>query len=309
VEAVAFLRDGRLVSGSFDATVHLWDSAGRHLKAFAGEEPIWSLAASPDGTRVAFSAAERTLATVELTTGERKQLRSDGALSTWDVAFSPDGKLVAVGEGTDVRVWDWAAGTSRLLHGHTALVQHVAFSPSGDMLASAAGDTTVALWTLADGKPRFLRGHANSVKWVTFSHDGAMLASSGLDGTVRVWRVSDGSGRTLVGHHGAVPCVAFSPDGRLLASGGDDRTVRLWDTASGESRVVRGHERPVRSIVFSPDGKTLASVGRDGALQLIRLEEMPQPLFGGHDARTLRPLIDRATAAQIGPDDKPVSPY
>jgi hypothetical protein len=36
---------------------------------------------------------------------------------------------------------------------------------------------------------------------------------------------------------------------------------------------------------------------------------MPQPLFGGHDAKTLRPLIDRATAAQIGPDDRPVSPY
>ncbi|MDB4971104.1 MAG: High-affnity carbon uptake protein Hat/HatR [Myxococcales bacterium] len=309
VEAVAFLRDGRLVSGSFDATVHLWDATGKHLNAFAGEEPIWSLAPSPDGTHVAFSAAERTLATVDLATGAKKELRSDGALSTWDVAYSPDGTLIAVGEGPDVRVWDWANDTSRPLRGHAALVQHVAFSPSGDMLASASGDTTVALWTLADGKPRFLRGHTNTVKWVTFSPDGAMLASSGLDGNVRLWRVSDGSGRTLVGHHGAVPCVAFSPDGRLLASGGDDRTVRLWDTSSGESRVVRGHERPVRSIVFSPDGKMLASVGRDGALLLVRIEELPQPLFGGHDARTLRPLVDRATTAQIGPDDRPVSPY
>jgi WD40 repeat protein len=217
VETVIFLRDGRLVSGSFDATVHVWDPSGKPLQRFAGEEPIWSLAASPDGARVAFTAAERTLVSIDLASGARKETRSDGALSSWDVAFSPDGKLVAVGEGSDVRVWDWSAGSSRMLHEHTGLVQHVAFSPSGTMLASASGDTTVALWDLDSGKPRVLRGHTNSVKWVAFSPDGAMLVSSGLDGTVHLWRVSDGSGRTLVGHHGAVPCVVFSPDGRMLA--------------------------------------------------------------------------------------------
>ena len=309
VESVGFLRDGRLVSGSFDATVRLWDAAGRLLKTFVGEEPIASLATSPDGTRVAFAGAAHTLTTLELGSGERKQAHTDGALSGWDVAFSPDGTLVAVGEGSDVRVWDWAGGSSRLLRGHTGLVQHVAFSPSGQMLATASADTTLGLWDLAGGSGRFLRGHTNGVRWVGFAPDGASLASSGLDGTVRVWRVSEGNGRVLIGHHGAVGGVVFSPDGRLLASAGDDHTVRIWDAASGESRVVRGHEGPVRSVAFSPDGKTLASVGRDGALQLVRLDQLPQPIFGGHDARTLRPLVERATSALIGPDDRPASPY
>ncbi len=309
VETVIFLRDGRLVSGSFDATVHVWDGAGRALKSFIGAEPIWSLAASPDGSRVAFTAAEHSLVSIDLATGARKESRTEGALSSWDVAFSPDGKRVAVGEGTDVRIWDWAAGTSRLLHGHTGPVQHVAFSPSGTMLASASGDTTVALWDLDSGKPRILRGHTNSVKWVAFSPDGATLVSSGLDGTVHLWRVSDGRGRALVGHHGAVPCAVFSPDGGMVASAGDDRTVRLWDAATGESRVLRGHDGPVRAVAFSPDGKSIASVGRDGALQLVRLDDMTQPLFGGHDARRLRPQLERATTAAIGSDGRPVSPY
>jgi eukaryotic-like serine/threonine-protein kinase len=309
VETIAFLRDGRLVSGSFDATVHVWDAQGRPSKSFAGEEPIWSLAASPDGTRVAFAATERTLVSIDLTSGDRKQMKSDGALSGWDVAASPDGKLIAVGEGADVRVWDWAAGTSRLLRGHTGLVQHVAFSPSGTMLASASSDTTVALWDLDSGTPRLLRGHTNVARWVAFSPDGATLVSTALDGSVRLWRVSDGSGRALVGHHGAVPCAVFSPDGRMVASAGDDHTVRLWDAATGESRVVRGHERPVRAVAFAPDGKSVASVGRDGALQLVRLDDMPQPLFGGHDARTLRPQLERATTAAIGADDRPISSY
>jgi eukaryotic-like serine/threonine-protein kinase len=309
VESVSFLGDGRLVSGSFDATVHLWDANGKPVARFAGEEPIWSVAVSPDGARVAFTAAEHTLASIELASGARKELKSDGALSGADVAFSPDGKLVAVGEGADVRVWDWAAGSSRLLRAHTGPVQHVAFSPSGTMLASASGDTTVALWDLDSAKPRLLGGHTNSVKWVAFSPDGASLVSSGLDGTVRLWRVSDGTGRAFIGHRGAVPCAVFSPDGRMLVSAGDDRTVRLWDAATGESRVVRGHERPVRQVAFAPDGKSVASVGRDGTLALVRLDELAQPLFGGHDARTLRPHLQRATTALIGPEDRPVSPY
>jgi hypothetical protein len=62
-------------------------------------------------------------------------------------------------------------------------------------------------------------------------------------------------------------------------------------------------------VAFAPDGKSVASVGRDGALQLVRLDDMPQPLFGGHDARTLRPQLERATTAAIGADDRPISSY
>ena len=310
VESVSVLRDGRVVAGSFDGAVHVWSAAGKPLSSFAGEEPIASVAASPDGGSIAFTGAERTLVMIDLASGARRHLVSDAPLSTGDVAFSPDGKLVAVAEGADVRVWDWAAGGSRVFHGHSAAVQHLAFSPSGTMLATASGDTTVALWDVDSGKPRFLRGHTNSVKWVAFSPDAATLVSSGVDGTLRLWRVSDATatGRILVGHRGAVPCAVFSPDGRMLASAGDDRTVRLWDATTGESRVVRGHERPVRAVAFSPDGKSIASVGRDGTLELVRLDDLAQPLFGGHDARTLRPHLDRATSATIGADDCPVSP-
>jgi hypothetical protein len=65
----------------------------------------------------------------------------------------------------------------------------------------------------------------------------------------------------------------------------------------------------VRAVAWAPDGKSVASVGRDGVLQIVKLEDMAQPLFGGHDATTLRPRLERATSAVIGAEDRPVSAW
>jgi WD40 repeat protein len=153
------------------------------------------------------------------------------------VAFSPDGTLLASGQGgffgfdSVVRLWRVSDGTSlRTLEGYLGTVNSVAFSPDGSMLASGADDKTVRLWRVSDGTSlRTLEGHSREVTSVAFSPDGSMLASGANDKTVRLWRVSDGTFlRTLEGHSREVTSVAFSPDGSMLASGSGDKTVRLW---------------------------------------------------------------------------------
>ncbi|KAE8373697.1 hypothetical protein BDV26DRAFT_300924 [Aspergillus bertholletiae] len=83
----------------------------------------------------------------------------------WNVAFSPDGKILAV-----------------------------AFSPDGKILASASGDKTVRFWGVATGAARrTLTGHSASVLSVAFSPDGKILASASGDNTVRLWEVATGA--------------------------------------------------------------------------------------------------------------------
>ena len=99
---------------------------------------------------------------VEVATGREVHTLEGHTHLVYSVAFSPDGRLLAsgscgrfrLGKGCDqgeIKLWEVATGREvRILEGHTDLVNSVAFSPDGKLLASGSDDGTIKLWNISD---------------------------------------------------------------------------------------------------------------------------------------------------------------
>jgi dipeptidyl aminopeptidase/acylaminoacyl peptidase len=162
------------------------------------------------------------------------------------VAFHPDGIRIATGiavNQSDVRIWDATDG--RLLHAirHRSAVFEVAFSPGGELLATACFDGAVHLWDTDTGEQRgVLRGHPMAVIDIAFSPDGKRLVSAGEDATVRLWDVATGDQvATFRTEPQRVRSISFSPDGARIAVGMNDGTISVWDSVA-EARRFKERE-------------------------------------------------------------------
>lgn len=238
---------------------------------------VLEVAFSPDGSKIASGATDRTVKIWDTHTGEEILTLEGHTDIVRGVTFSSDGTKVASSSSDNtVKLWDVNSGSEALeLTGHTARVWRSCFSPDGTRLASASNDTTVRVWDTRTGRETLrLEGHRLSVLDVKFSPDGARLASGSDDTTVRLWDARTGRElRQLQGHTATVVSIAFSPDGRLLASTSQDETMRIWDTKNGkELQTLTGHSLTVLDVAFSPDGRRLVSAGFDETVRFWDVE-------------------------------------
>ncbi len=167
-----------------------------------------------------------------------------------EVAFSPDGTMLASASYNAVKLWDIATRT------HIATFQGrantVAFSPDGSIIASASGE----LWDVAT-RENIATLEGGSA--VAFSPDGSIIAYGLYDGTIKLWDVATRENiATLEGHTSRVNEVAFSPDGTMLASASWDDTAKLWDVATRTHIATLTGGSWSSSVTFSPDGLILA---------------------------------------------------
>ncbi|KAI1788069.1 WD40-repeat-containing domain protein [Ganoderma leucocontextum] len=238
-------------------------------------------------------------------TGHAKTVRA--------IAWSPSGTTFATASfDSNIGVWgqeedgdnndgafnpagEWECMS--LLEGHETECKSVAYSSSGNLLASCSRDKTVWIWEVHPDHDFECMGvlmeHTQDVKAVAWHPTEEILASASYDDTIKLY-IDDPQEdwycfQTLSGHASTVWALAFSPDGRFLASSSDDATIRIWERVQEHKwehvDTLEGHERSVYSISWGA-GKPvdsgeagslgwLASTGGDGIINVWELGVAP----------------------------------
>ncbi|WP_031522311.1 protein kinase domain-containing protein [Streptomyces sp. NRRL F-5123] len=212
----------------------------------------------------------------------------DGSVfnSTGDVAFSPDGKLLAsVNENAAVTLWDVASRKSvATLHGdpgqrRAASTYALVFSRDGKSLALGA-TRTITVWDVAS------RRRTAKVAWpqdseaeyeaesdlqgMAFTADGRTVVASTSVGKLhfcdlRGQRIA----ATVRGPREGLSDLAVSPNGKILAVGAYGE-VRLWRPDTRKAlETVPCDPYWVSSVAFSRDGKYLAVAQIGGSAQVL----------------------------------------
>ncbi len=216
----------------------------------------------------------------------------------WDVAYSPDGKLLATAHSRhedpgEVKLWDTATGAMvAMWTARGRGVLSVAFSPDGRLLAGRVAARNepqswprVVLWDVASRRElhTLLGGPYGGIQAMAFSPDGKVLATVGGDRIVRFSDPWTGREAGRVDGIASDSELAFSPDGRSLVMNDASDAFTLWDIPGKRLRATLEPGADlfrVRSVAFAPDGRTLVAAGqvnyvrKDGHQSRVRFYDL-----------------------------------
>jgi WD40 repeat protein len=256
--------------------VRTWDTAtGRALASFKSAEPI----TEPGTVFPAVSSDRRLLAVLQwprgnlqlwdITTGKRL---GQADVDAWSLAFSADGKTLAVGElKGSVSLWD----TPRLKKRAAFPVEPspptaMTFLANGRLLAATC-NARIVIWEPGRGK-ELHQLRDPGVQGFAVSSDGKTLVSWGCQGNeLHLWDLAEGKRlQERPGHGHWANAVAVAPDGKTVASGGlHSTTLDLWDATTGSPlrQLVLG-DSTTTACGFSGDGSQVVAAGEGGVLQI-----------------------------------------
>jgi hypothetical protein len=265
---IAVSPDGKLIAvplGGEHGEVWLFDTA-------TGEVRLKLTDMDGRAIRSAFTADGRMLVTAnvmqkeaivwDLRTGDALRRLGYGA-ECLSVAVRPGGKEIAVGGAAGARVYAVDTGKEVRSLAHAGKIHGLAYSPNGELLASASEGKSVRVWNADTGAAvHAVDDLPYRAVGIAFSPDGKLLATGG-DRMLRVWDTKSW-GEVISRNELPALWVGFAADSRTLWAGpwmvrpGQHSQPWRWDVTTKLATELPVHAiTGWLSFALSPDGKTL----------------------------------------------------
>lgn len=304
IRAIAVLDDRRVISGSADKTLRLWElESGETLRVFEGHTLGVTAVSVLDGRRVVSGSDDGTVRLWDLGSGETLRIL-EGHTQGVQALSVLDGSRVVSGSffGT-LRLWEVESGEIlRTLESNTVLAKLAVFDRRRVVWGS--GDGMLRSWDVESGEALHALESDIGLTWELSELNGRRVVWGSSEGRLRLWDMeSGGILRTLERPSGSMTShfLALSAvDGGRVVSGSDDGRLRLWGLESGKPlRTLEGHtDRLVALSVL--DGDRVVSGSDDGTIRLWDLESREA-------LRTLEGHTRKVTALSVLDDNRVVS--
>jgi len=261
---LGFTPDSRQVLLGTPWSISLWTPAsGREaVVATLGKGVTANAAAvTPDGTRIITAGSDGLLKEWDVRT--RAEIRTYGKQpQSYNMAISPDGRLVAVESWATISIWDCASGTKvvALKDGTDLGLHNPFFSPDGSQVFAHGRYGDIRVWDVR--KARLSAGlRFPDTTNVVPSVDGRHIVARRTSGALERWDLDTlAKEQVASGSHAVVGDQAISDDGQRLAAGTADGALLVWSDPGSPPLVLGQGSGSVVSIAFSRDGVRIAAV-------------------------------------------------
>lgn len=262
MNTLSYSSDGQYIAtGGDDGKIKIWNTvSGFCFVTFSEHSSAISAVEFAKQGQVLFSASlDGTVRAFDLVRYRNfRTFTSPSPVQFSSLAVDDSGEVVAAGSTDSFQIFMWSVQTGKLLDvlsGHEGPISSLAFSPTGNILASGSWDKSVRLWNVFD------RSHAvepfsmsADVLALAFRPDGKELAASSLDGQIIFLDVSQGKQTNLIEGRKDIAggrkaddrqaasnssssksfnSLAYSADGSCLLAGGNSKYVVLYDVRDG----------------------------------------------------------------------------
>ncbi|XP_029781645.1 WD repeat-containing protein 88 [Suricata suricatta] len=282
--------DTKLLSGSYDCTVKLWDAVdGTVIRDFEPRPsaPVSECSVTADSKRMIAASYDKTVRAWDLETGKLLWKTSHETFIA-SCKFSPDGKYVVsaldLDRGICITDAENATTVSHIKSHHSRSLTACCFDPGSQKVASVSLDKSIKIWDITSQATllTITKAHSSAISNCCFTSSGHFLCTSSWDKTLKIWNVHTGEFRnsgacvTLTqGHEGSVSSCRFARDTSFLVSGGFDRTVAIWDVGEGYRKLsLKGHSDWVTDVAISNNKKWVLSASKDRTMRLWNIEEI-----------------------------------